>query len=119
MSTKPKKPNPLASLQSANPIDWGKAFEALQYVQKDKHDGAQLHANADGSWMVIPTIRVYSPADCDAEKQARAFFESLRDEPAAQQAASKPSNSARKQSGKGRTRVGALDCLKSGKDTGK
>lgn len=145
MKTRKPKPNPLAHLQSAKPLDWGKTFEALKYFQKDKHTGAALHANANGTWMVIPTIRVYDPADgIDAEKLAKAFFESLRDEPvdemdrfdggksqpcvmpkrlanysAAHQAARKPSNSARKHSAKGRTRDGALDWLKSGKEAGK
>lgn len=122
-------------IQAAKPLDWGKVFADLQYVQQDKHDGAALHRKADGSWLVIPTIRVYSPADDGkAEQMARAFFESLRGEPldetdrfdggksqsyefpnrqanssGAQWMRKEPSNSAIKAPGRGRTRAGALD----------
>lgn len=103
-------PTEWEKIQTAKPLDWGKAFEALQYVQQDKHDGGSLHANADGSWMVIPTVRVYSPADDGkAEELARAFFESLRGEPDAQQTRKEAPNSASKAPGNGRTRAGALD----------
>ena len=124
MSTKPKKPKldaviP-ASLQTAKPLDWGKAFEALKYVQQDKHDGGSLHANADGSWMVIPTVRVYTPADDGkAEELARAFFESLKGEPDAQGTRKEPPNAASKAPGKGRTSAGAVKAGKSGKEVAK